>query len=273
VASNSWDSGLWDTALWDALDGVVLASEAKDTAAINGAVRWQATLAASEARDTALVSGVITSGPEVAGSLNLLEAADTVGISATVSGVVAALGAVEASDILTVVAAARWPAALSATDAPDTASFNGAVRWSAALGAFEAPDTALINGTSRHLVTFAAGEAPDTALVQGSVFTIGEIAGSLVGLEAPDSVDISGDISGTVGTLTVIEAPDAITITGAVITAGTISGVVTAAETPDTARILGEVDLPEAPVDIVGPMQFGRKQRYLLGPWQVPVRW
>ena len=37
--------------------------------------------------------------------------------------------------------------------------------------------------------------------------------------------------------------------------------------------VSGQLELPPAPVDIVGPMSFGCKQRYLLGPWQVPVRW
>jgi hypothetical protein len=259
--------------LWDAVDGVVLAGEAQDIALVNGAVRWQATLAAIETGDTALVSGVISSGPEIAGSLNALEAPDVALINATVSGVVAALGAIEPSDILTIVAAARWNAALAASEAPDTASFNGAVQWSVALGATEASDTALINVTARHLVTFAAGEAPDAALIQVSVFTLGEIAGALIGLEAQDSAGISGTITGIVLTLGATEAPDAVAISAAVITAGTISGVLAAIETPDTARILTQLELPEAPIDVVGPMMLGRKQRYLLGPWQVPVRW
>jgi hypothetical protein len=198
---------------------------------------------------------------------------DAVLINATVTGVAAALGATEPPDILTIVTAVRWQAALAASEAPDTALLNGAVRWSAALGAVETSDTALINVTARHLVTLAAGETPDAVLIQGSIFTLGEIAGALIGLEAPDSVGISGTVSGTVGVLVAAETPDAVTISGAVIAAGTISGVLTATEARDTARITGQLELPAAPIDVVGPMMLGRKQRYLLGPWQVPVRW
>jgi hypothetical protein len=73
--------------------------------------------------------------------------------------------------------------------------------------------------------------------------------------------------------LGVVEAPDAAAISGAVTAASTVSGVVAATENRDTACIVGQLELPEAPIDVVGPMRFGRKQRYLLGPWQVPVRW
>jgi len=147
------------------------------------------------------------------------------------------------------------------------------VRWQASLAASEAPDTALINATSRHLVTLGVTETPDAASISGVVFTLGEIAGSLSASETRDSVGINGTVSGTTGTLAATEAPDLAALVGTVITTSTIFGVLTATEARDTARIVGQLELLEAPIDVVGPMSFGRKQRYLLGPWQVPVRW
>ena len=189
----------------------LLASEAKDTAAVNGTARWQAALAASEARDTALLSGIVSTGPEIVGSLNALEAPDTALINATVSGVVAALAATEARDIRPIDLAVRWQASLAASEASDTASFNGAVRWSAALGAVEAGQKLL----SCHIQTSGdvhRERGGDTALVLGRGVYDGRDRGFAGRPGDAGQRQCSGTISGTVATLAAIEAPDTVTI-------------------------------------------------------------
>jgi hypothetical protein len=135
---------------------------------------------------------------------------------------------------------------------------------SARLAASEAPDTASFRATTTVTVisvSMAVTEPPDVAALAGRVL----VDGWLEATEAPDTASLRANpIVGAA--LAASEAPDT-AVMRANITLAIIRITMAATEAPDTAFMMP--DTKEQP----GPMRFGRKQRTLLGPWQVPVRW
>jgi hypothetical protein len=210
--------------------GALATIEAPDVAAFTGAVGWNAVLAATEAADTAIINGTVVNS----GTLAATEAPDVAAFTGAVRWT-ATLAAAEAPDTALINGGIYGTGTLAATEAPDVAAFTGAVRWNATLAATEAPDTALISGGIYGTGTLAATEAKDVADFAGSVFTAGTVAGSLNATEAPDVAAFTGSVTGVAGILTATEAPDIAAFTGTLRWNATLA----ATEAPDVAAFTG----------------------------------
>lgn len=235
-----------------------------DTAAFIGAVGVNGVLAATDAKDTALFNGqVIAIG--INGSLAATEAKDTAAFNGTVAGIYGPLVATEAKDVAafngTVVIAAQ----LAATEAKDTAAFTGSVGVSGTLGASETPDVALFNGRIGSAGALAATEAKDIAAFVG-VLTV---SGTLVATEAPDTAAFAGisfPLGELFGVLEATEAPD----TANFVAQADLLGTLAAIEAKDIANFVGQVGDEEFPADFAS-WKFGQRfDRSLTRrfPWQ-----
>ena len=191
------------------VSGTLAATEATDTAAFAGQVRWLATLAATEGADTAAFNGLVARTGVLAATEGT---ADTAAFAGTV----------------------RWNAVLAVTEAADTAAFAGTVRTNVALAAIEAADTASFAGTAAYLPltgTLAATEFIDTAAFAG----FAQASGTLTATENRDTAAFSGGVL-VVGALDVTESEDIPDFTGALSSEAQLE----ATEDSDTADFAGE---------------------------------
>ena len=190
------------------VSGSLAATEAGDTAAVSGVVKWVATLAVTEAGDVSAITGTV----DWKGTLAVTEIGDT----ASSTGVV------------------DWKGTLAATESGDTAASAGGIYGTGTLASTEANDTASISGTIATPAvtgTLSATEAGDTAASPGVV----DWKGTLAATDAGDSAAISGGIYAT-GTLAATEAQDTMSAAGAGLA---ISGALSVTETGDAAAIAG----------------------------------
>jgi hypothetical protein len=225
-------SGVWMFTLAPvdtAPTGTLNTSEAIDTTAATGTVRWAATLATTEAADAASMTGAVT----WAATLTTTEAGDTAAATGTVRWA-ATLAEAEDPDVAALTGTVQWNAALVTTEAADIAALSGQVKdpISAALATTEAPDVALINGVVRWTATLATTEAPDTASLTGAVSWQAALATS----EASDTAAFAGAVSWA-ATLGAIEPADTAAATATVRWAATLATT----ENGDTASGTGSV--------------------------------
>lgn len=153
--------------------------------------------------------------------------------------------------------------ALTASEAPDVAAVAASSTWRVTLAASEAQDSAAINITSFWSATLAATEAADTAALGGTIADAGTIAGSITVLEARDTAAVSAALTGNAGTLSAFETLDTADLVGDIPLVVTVT--LDATEQADTAFAYGEIISNDLP----GVLNFGRRQKSLIGPWQM----
>jgi hypothetical protein len=90
------------------IDGVLAASEGRDTAALTGTAAWLAMLAASEAPDAILLNGAV-SWPALSGALAATEAPDIALFLELPAGIDGILAASEAADLASFLASVPIP--------------------------------------------------------------------------------------------------------------------------------------------------------------------
>lgn len=249
-------------------DGTLAATEAKDTAAISGAVSsnsqsvqvYVGGLAVGTPKtntNPALIDQTFDITSErawkpsdfrdgtlavVLGSLRgdaaLISRWDCVSLRVTyatppVTSFTGTLAAVEARDTATVQAKIVASGTLAATEAKDVAAFAGSVTFAAVLAAVEARDVASFIGKVSHTGILAAAEARDVAAVTGIVTHTGILAAT----EAKDAAAFTGS-STHLGTLAVTERRDIAAFAEAQLA---FVGEVVAVEAPDTAAVIGKL--------------------------------
>ena len=217
--------------------GSLTFTEARDTAAFNGAVIVSSQLVVTEARDAAIFNGVISDPPQ---EIFLSYSAE--GVNSQVTFNFSPVNNRPSGFLHWDLGPYTPPEAygtLSVIETPDTALFNGA----------------LIAASGTLNVT----EAADVAAFFGS-YVDAELSGNLVYTEPADTAVFDGEVSGNVGQLDATEDPDVAAFTGEalwpVILAATenadsaifVGELGYISETPDSAVFIGFVmDTPPVP--------------------------
>ena len=196
-AATQWNARLAATEAADiaALDADIIASgslvttEAADTAAFTAGIYATGRLLATEAADTSAIVGQIVGAGQTAW-LTATETADAAALNAAVTGIVAAVGTIEAADLSALNATTAWAARLAAIEAADAASLNAATAWSARLAVTEAADTAALTGLATHAAALVATEAADSA----AIYAGNGWFANLAAIEAADTAALNATI-------------------------------------------------------------------------------
>jgi hypothetical protein len=190
------------------VSGTLVATEAKDIAALTGIDHWVGALAVTENRDTASFVGAVLSG--IVGNLVAIENADSGLFAGQVTGVAGRLTATESADTAAFAGASIWLATLATTEARDVAAFFGGPVIAGTLAATEAKDVASFAANNAWQAILVATENRDAAAFVG----ISRMEGILVAVEPRDSAAFNG-FANAFGTLVATEGRDVANFTTA----------------------------------------------------------
>lgn len=260
---------------------VTAVQESQDTTAMTGSAYWAATLAATDEQDTATFTGQVnvagsfnatdpadtfdlTGSLIASGSLSGTDAPDTLEFTggSTITGTLTATEPADAGTMTAVMVALGVMGDSLGFDSTGALFDSGAVTWDTVGSTLvEAPDTAAMEGAvsdGGFTGTLAGAEEPDTFTASGSIpvvetprsrgggglvtyWTPEPIEGTLAAKEAPDTVEMAGEVESPVvqGTLAATERADSVLAFGNVSTKGALRIV----ETPDTVSINAKTGL------------------------------